>query len=434
MACLVADFRAPGPGAKTAVEHRHGKFVAEQFRRLLAFGGGALVLLLMAASSASAAPGSLDTGFGWGGFAIAPFGSWVGAAASLVQPDGKVVTAGETAWGGRYYMASARFLPGGSIDQTYGRGGWAIVDVGGSSGANALVLQPDGKIVLAGTGYGSNYALDFAAARLNSNGSLDPSFGHGGIATVPIGSYAIANAVVLEPNGQIALGGGAVVGQNEFAVARLNANGTLDTTFGTNGSTTFNQPGAGWGMVLQGDGKLVLGGQDGTNQAYMATRVLSDGAPDTGFGTNGVLKVPVGSKAIGDAIAIQPDGKVLLAGSAFTNTGVAATVRLLPDGSLDQSFGSAGISTVPLWQGVNAITVDDSGRAVLAATGATAVRLNPDGSADRSFGNGGVATATIGSSTAANGVTIDHSDGKVVLSGVANVYGQTVLAVIRLNG
>jgi uncharacterized delta-60 repeat protein len=410
--------------------------LTHRLRGLLAAAIPAFALLLLGASGASASGGALDTTFGSGGFGTAPLGgsTWVGAAAAKVQSDGKVVTAGEAQVGGKYEIVSTRFLSNGTLDPTYGNGGWVIVDVAGSSGANALAIQSDGKIVLAGTGVGSNYALDFAAVRLNPNGSLDQSFGRGGIATVPIGSYAIANAVVLEPNGQIALGGMATVGGNVFAVARLNANGSLDTSFGTNGSTTFNQPGAGWGMVLQTDGKLVLQGQDGSNKAYMAARVLANGRPDTGFGQGGIVTVPIGSWAFGDAIALQSDGKLILAGSAYTNRGTAATVRLNPNGSLDPSFGAGGISTVTLWQGVNAVTLDGSGRVVIAAVGAAVVRLNTNGTADTTFGTGGVATATIGTNTAANGVTIEPGDGKIIISGVATIGGVTKLFVARLTG
>jgi hypothetical protein len=101
---------------------------------------------------------------------------------------------------------------------------------------------------------------------------------------------------------------------------------------------------------------------------------------------------------------------------------------------LDPTFGSGGISTFPSWYGVNAATVDQSGRIVLGAVGATAIRLNPNGSADQSFGNGGTVTISVGSNDAANGVSIDSGTGDVVLSGVAGIGGRPVLSVIKLAG
>jgi uncharacterized delta-60 repeat protein len=398
--------------------------------------GTTLIGSLTMSPAALAAPGSPDPTFGTNGVTVAALGPFVGAAAAVVQPDGKIVTVGEAELGITTYMVSARFNADGTLDAGFGFAGWVVVDLGGGSGGNAIALQADGKIVLAGTGYGGSSTLDFAAARLMPNGRLDSTFGNGGVATIAIGSYAIANAVTIDSLGRIDLGGAATVGQNKFAVARLLANGKLDTSFGTGGITTFSNPGAAWGMVQQSDGKLVLAGQAslGPIQEYMAARVTASGAPDSSFGFGGTVLIPIGQSATGDAIAIQPDGKLLISGSAFTNTGVAATVRLLPSGFLDLSFGLAGISLVPLFQAVNAITVDRGGKIVLAATGATAVRLMANGFPDATFGNGGVATVRVGTNTAANGVAIAPGTGAVVLSGVTTLYGHTVLAVIRLTG
>jgi uncharacterized delta-60 repeat protein len=299
--------------------------------------------------------------------------------------------------------------------------------------------------VIAGTGTG-NGGLNFAAVRLRRDGSLDSSFGNGGIATVAIGGSAIANAVSIQPgDGKIVLAGTALVspmagrpGHNEFAVARLNGNGAIDTSFGTSGTTTLSPPAAAWGMVRQSDGKFVLAGQEEYNgtSAYMAARVLPDGAVDSGFGNGGIVTVPIGSNAIGDAIALQGNGKLILAGSAYIGNAVTATtVRLGPNGSLDRGYGSGGIASIPYAHAINAVTVDAQARILLAGTGATAVRLKPDGSADQSFGSSGIFTAQLGTSAdAANGVTIQPADGKIVLSGVAHVGGRAVLSVVRLSG
>jgi uncharacterized delta-60 repeat protein len=168
----------------------------------------------------------------------------------------------------------------------------------------------------------------------------------------------------------------------------------------------------------------------------MAARVVPDGAVDSGFGSGGIVTVPIGSKAIGDAIALQSDGKLILAGSAYIGNAVtAATVRLGRDGSIDRGYGSGGIASIPDTDAINAVVVDAQARILLAGTGATAVRLKPDGSADQSFGSGGIFTAQLGTSAdAANGVTIQPADGKIVLSGVAHVAGRAVLSVVRLSG
>jgi uncharacterized delta-60 repeat protein len=395
-------------------------------------------------SPAAAASGSLDTSFGQGGSTTVAIGSVAAAAAVVVQPDGKIVTAGQASVNNQNVIVSTRMNPDGSLDQGYGHGGIVTVAINGGAGVDsgaALTLQSDGKIVIAGSGRDGTYGpLMFAAVRLDPDGSLDSSFGHGGVATVPLGSTSIANAVVVQPNGSIVLAGTALVGHNEFAAARLNANGTLDSSFGSGGTTAVNSTGGAWGMVLQSDGRLVLAGQT-TNpsssvanaQQFMAARLNSNGTLDASFGQGGIVTVPVGSSALGFGIALQPDGRLVLAGPAFTTTGVAATVRLNTDGSLDQSYGHGGIGTFPDWYGVNGIVLDLQGRIVLPTVGAGAVRLNPNGSADQTFGTGGNALAKLGTSGGANGAAIQPADGKIVLAGAATINGQTVLTVIRLN-
>jgi uncharacterized delta-60 repeat protein len=190
-------------------------------------------------------------------------------------------------------------------------------------------------------------------------------------------------------------------------------------------------------MVLQSDGKLVLVGQAAYGsgaQQFIAERLTATGALDSSYGRNGVVKVPVGSTALGFGIALQPDGKTILTGPAFTTKGVAAAVRLNTNGSLDQTFGTGGIATVPDWYGVNGVVLDGQGRIVMPTVGAGAVRLNQNGSADLTFGNGGVALAPLGAKGGANGAAIDPTTGNVVLAGAATINGVTELTAIRMLG
>jgi uncharacterized delta-60 repeat protein len=402
-------------------------------------------LLSAPAASAAATPGSLDTSFGDGGSAIVTLGSQAAAVAVAVQPDGKIVTAGGSTISGENVIVATRMLPSGALDPSFGVDGIATVSINGGAVADsgaALALEPDGKIVIAGGGRtGPGGPIGFAAARLLPNGTLDPNFGHDGRATIVIGTTAIAQAVVVQPDGKIVLGGAADIGHHEFAAARLNANGTLDTGFGTAGVTTIDSTGGAWGMVIQPDGKLILAGQtDYTDllvpnaQQFMAVRLNIDGTLDGSFGHGGIVTLAVGKTVLGFGVALQPDGKVLLTGPGFTTTGVAITVRLNPNGSLDPSFGTDGISTFPDWYGVNGIVRDAQGRIVLPTVGAGAIRLNPDGSADTTFGSGGNSIVKLGTSGGgANGAAIEP-DGKILLAGAATIEGQTVITVIRLNG
>ena len=397
-----------------------------------------------ASVAGASAPGSLDSAFGSGGASLVPFGSWIAAAAVAVQPDGKIVTAGQAELNGTMYIVSTRMTSGGQLDPTYGHRGLVAVDIYGGAGVDsgdALALQPDGKILIAATGHNGTWGqLAFAAVRLNPNGSQDATFGHHGVALAAIGASAMANGVAIQHDGKIVLAGTANTGHNVFAAARFNANGTLDPSFGDQGTTTLSPTGGAWGLVIQGDGKLVLAGQgDYSNpsvqnaQQFMAARLNTDGTLDPTFGSGGIDAIPVGASALGYGVAKQADGKLVLSGIAWTSTTVNAVVRLNSDGSLDSSYGQGGIGTIIDGYGANGIVLDGAGRAVLPTTGAGAVRFNPNGTPDLAFGNNGIALAQIGTGGAANGAAIQPGDGKIVLGGAATVNGQTVLSVIRLN-
>lgn len=383
---------------------------------------------------AEASAGQLDPTFGTNGFATQPLGSWAVNAAAAVQSDGKVVTAGEALVNGERVMVSERLTATGALDPSYGVGGVVTISLGGYGCANALVIQPDGKIVLAGTGNG-NGALDFAAVRLNSNGSLDTGFGHGGIVTIPIGGAAIANAVALTSTGQLVLVGTTHTSDYHMAAARLNANGTLDSSFGGKGTTILGPVGVAWGMVQQANGNVVLAGDETTNgtKVFAAARLLTSGKLDSTFARSGVVGVPIGATATAVAVGLQPDGSILMTGNATDSDGSSEvpTVRLTTRGALDPTFGSGGVAHIK-GCGVNALAIQGDGKIVLAGVGATAVRLTNSGALDSTFGNGGVAFATTGTNDAANGVAIEPTDGKVVLSGVATIGGVMELDVMRL--
>jgi uncharacterized delta-60 repeat protein len=304
------------------------------------------------------------------------------------------------------------------------------------SGAG-IALQRDGKIVIAGGGHPGQYGpLAFAAVRLNTDGSPDSSFGTNGAATVQIGPYSLANAVVIQPDGKIVLAGTAQFSHNQFAATRLNANGTLDTGFGNRGITTLSPTGGAWGMVRQSDGKLILAGQaDYANpnisnaQQFMAARLNTNGTLDSSYGSRGIESVPVGGTALGFGIALQGDGKAVVAGIAWTYTNVNAAVRLTTSGTIDRSYGSNGIAAVPDGYGVNGILIDQSGKVLLPATGPSIIRLNTNGSPDQTFGNGGNLVTPY--SGAANGAAL-QSDGKIVMAGATGSNNINQILVERI--
>jgi uncharacterized delta-60 repeat protein len=389
-------------------------------------------------TAAAGIAGQVDTTFGINGFATIPLGTWVAAAGDVIQPDGKIVAAGEAEINGTDALVVTRIDPGGQVDSSFGNDGVAVVSPPGGAGMDSgagIALQSDGKIVIGGTArYQGSGPLAMTAFRLLPDGTPDPTFGVNGLAEVQIGSEGIANAVAVEPDGKILLSGVALIDHNEFAAVRLNPDGTLDPTFGSSGVTTLSPDGGAWGMVQEPGGEIVLGGEEDTptSKKFMVARLLPNGGLDRSFANAGILELSIGSLSFATAVALEPDGRVVIAGSAVTSSGnIGAAIRLMPDGSFDPSFGTSGVATFPDYT-VNAIAIDSSGRIVIAGVGASAGRLQPNGSVDRSFGDNGIAQAAVGSDDAANGLAIDPSTGDIVLAGVATISGRLELCVARL--
>ncbi|MCP4387141.1 MAG: DUF642 domain-containing protein, partial [Gammaproteobacteria bacterium] len=238
--------------------------------------------------------------------------------------------------------------------------GDGIVTTATGSGADkgrAVTVQSDGKILVAGYSHnGSDY--DFALTRYNADGTLDTSFGGGdGVATTAVGSADdYAQKVALQSDGKILVSGSSWNGTDyEFAVVRYNADGTLDTSFDTDGKVTVDLTAGdddAYGMAVQDDGKILVSGTDG-NLDFTVVRINTDGSLDTSFDTDGIVTIdfPYGGSDFGDQVFVQSDGKILLSGRADASAGNAdfALARLNSDGSLDTSFGGGdGMVTTPI--------------------------------------------------------------------------------------
>ncbi len=371
----------------------------------------------------------------------------------MVQPDGRIVSGGETEIDGTYKFVATRMLIDGKLDPSFGSGGVTLPHEGG---ANAIALQPDGKIVLAGSS-GAGNSLAFTAVRLLPDGSVDTSFGSGGIATIPIGFAAIANAIAIQPDGKIVLGGTAWNGHLAFAAARLNPDGSIDRSFGTDGVTVLPPDATNWAMTLNPDGTIVLAGQTdslfdslsalvpaallpgslqavlGYGRQFITARLLPNGTPDPSFGNDGIVTVPIDATAIAFGVAHDQSGRVVVVGNSFSDRVLAVAVRLLPNGALDPSFGTGGVDRLPLYEGVNAGAVEPNGDMILAGVGATVIRLLPNGQPDPAFGSGGTVTVPSGGGAAANGVTVAPNQ-RLILSGSITVAGRLELAVMRIGG
>ena len=285
----------------------------------------ALVACLALAGSVQplwAAPGSLDTSFGNGGLVLTNLAQASSdlAFAIVIQPDGKMVVAGLSDAGGSFDIGLARYNANGTLDGSFGAAGKVLTDF--SSGSDdegfAMALQPDGKIVVAGlSDAGGNF--HFALARYNTDGTLDGGFGSAGkvLTNSSPGSDDSALAVGLQPDGKIVAAGPS---GSSFGVARYNANGTLDAGFGSGGTVTtafgtdtFDQPAA---LAIQPDGKIVVAGSSDTFIAL--ARYTVNGALDAGFGIGGKVTTAFGTASSdqASAMAVQSDGKLVLAGAS----------------------------------------------------------------------------------------------------------------------
>ncbi len=291
--------------------------------------------------------GSLDNTFDGDGKLTTDFASSQDYGASVViQLDGKIIVAGSS----DVYFALVRYNTDGSLDNTFDIDGKVTTDFGGGSSAGgvSVILQSDGKIIVAGISY--IFDQDFALARYNPDGSLDNSFDTDGKLNTDFGTpNDYGGRVALQSDGKILVAGTISYGIDEdFGLARYNTNGSLDTTFNFDGKTTTSfgiYSSECWSIVVQPDGKILLGGRsnNGSNNDFALVRYNIDGSLDNTFDSDGKLTTDFAtSNEGGHSVTLQPDGKILLAGGANLPGPDFAMVRYNTDGTLDNSFDSDG--------------------------------------------------------------------------------------------
>jgi uncharacterized delta-60 repeat protein len=347
---------------------------------------------------------------------------------------------------------SSAWAADGDLDTSFDTDGKRTASFGASDDVGrAVAIQSDGKIVMAG--YSGS---DFAVARFNTDGSLDTTFSGDGLQTTDFNSRTdIAFGVAIQNDGKIVVVGfsNSVSTGNDFAVARYNTDGTLDTTFDSDGKlTTEVDEGSGAGdqgrsVVIQSDGKIVVGGVTGggLNEDFAVVRYTSTGALDTTFDTDGKQTTAIGFGNDGAyAVLVQSDGKIIAAGESVNGSYTDfAVVRYTSTGALDTTFDSDGKTTTAFGAreevGRGAVLQSD-GKIVVAGYASNGTnedfalaRYNTNGSLDTSFDTDGKQTTALGSSDdIGQGVTL-QSDGKIVLVGDSNNGSNTDFAVARYN-
>jgi len=383
----------------------------------------ALFMNFVLALPAGAQPGSLDTSFDSDGRVTTDFGAAVDAQGVVAQPDGKIVVAGTS--GGNF--ALARYNRDGSLDTSFDLDGKVITDFGADDQALEVAIQPEGNIIAAGL-TAAFPASDFALARYNRDGSLDTSFDSDGKVTTDFGAYEVAWAVDIQPDGEIVAGGFRFgFPAEDFALARYNRDGSLDTSFDADGKVTTDLGSTeierALGVAIQPDGRIVAAGVTGDHDFAMV-RYNRDGSLDTSFDSDGKVTTDFGFAAGARAVAIQPDGRILAAGGGRFDFVLARYHR---DGSLDMGFDSDGKVTTDFgpfdmaWD----VAIQPDGRIVAAGFSSDFVavdfglaRYNRDGSLDTGFDSDGKVTTDFGAVDTAEAVAI-QPDGRVVAAGVS---------------
>ena len=297
--------------------------------------------------------GTLDATFGVGGKVKTNVGTFNDRGNAIaIQNDGKIVVVGSSNNGSKTLFTILKYQTNGMLDTTFGNAGVVLVDFGTSgSVATSVAIQDDGKIVVAGSS-GNNFAL----ARLNENGTLDLSFDLDGLVTTSFGlgvNFSFINAIVIQNDDKIVAVGTALRGNYDFVLARYNVDGSLDTSFDIDGMVLTSHPNGlneyGNAVAIQNDAKIVVAGYitTGSTNDYEIIRYNENGSLDTSFNFSGKVITDFGtpgtSHDIASSIIIQNDNKILVSGN--NSNGIKSffsIARYNQDGSFDTSFDSDG--------------------------------------------------------------------------------------------
>jgi uncharacterized delta-60 repeat protein len=422
------------------------------FTKILRFAISLLALSPIAAAQTQLPAGSLDASFGSQGKLALRHAYDAKLSAVAIQADGKIVVTGAIyPLFYKSFFTVARFNSNGSLDESFGSNGMVITRFETYTfSASAIAIQPDGKIVVTGDFYGvqpnGSHLEDFVVLRLNSDGSPDTGFGKNGEAITDFGLQDASKALLLQPDGKIVVGGSTSISRPDLELARYNPDGSLDKTFNStgmvvtpnnNGADSFNA------MVLQADGKIVVAGNKYTSKDTdgLLIRYNRDGSIDQSFGVDGRVITDFGTFDYIRNLQVQSDGKILVAGSqrkeyfAYDGAGIILG-RFNSNGSLDPSFANNGklIATFNNYAEAYSAVVQSDGKILIAGTTGPgdpnysyslldflAVRYNPDGTLDNDFGDGGKVITDFGRLERARAAAID-AKGNIVLAGYTGDY------------
>ena len=386
------------------------------------------------------AEGDLDTTFDTDGKVTTQIGSSRSEALAIaVQPDGKFVASGYSIGNGNTDFALARYNANGSLDSTFGGtfGGTGKVttDIDNTDNVSlALAIQlADNKLVAAGCSFNSTDD-DFALVRYKTDGTLDDTFGTNGVVKTNFNnSTDCIDAVAVQTDGKIVAAGYVFNGSYfHFAIARYHSNGTLDDTFGTGGKvitemTAFDDLAR--AIALQSDGKIIVAGE--ANADLAVARYNSDGSLDTSFDGDGKVVTSINLFDSAYDVVIQADGKIVAAGETGNGTNSDfAVVRYETNGALDSLFDSDGIVTTAIGGSdeiASSLSIQAGGKIIVGGFSSNGTnddfavaRYEPSGALDSSFGTGGKVTTDFGGGSFDYISALAIQSGKLIAVGSAN--------------
>ena len=412
-----------------------------------------IALIIHQSAAVQAAPGDLDLSFGIGGKVMTQTGYDDKVYAAAIQPDGKIVVAGTRMLNVENALV-ARYNANGSIDQSFGVTGGVIDSAHGGhkSVFTAVAIQTDGKIVAAGYYYESGGCPRYQswAVRYNPNGSHDTTFGNGDgeiefpyiyFNGCPVNSYH--SSLAIQSNGKILIAGTSknASGNVDFAVTRLNTDGSLDTSFNLDGLATFSigtSDDFANSIAVQPSGRIVLAGyrfSSLTSNDFALVMLNSQGLYDWNFGGSGKVTTDTGGGDGAYTVAFQSDGKILAAGMrAYVGGTAFSLVRYNINGSLDSSFGMGGKVVTPFGTAFTTafgIALQSDGKAVVAGRGVddnapftahdfALSRYNTNGLLDTAFSGDGKQLTDFSNYQDQGRAVVIQADGKVVVAGYSS--------------
>ncbi|MCK9424351.1 MAG: T9SS type A sorting domain-containing protein [Bacteroidales bacterium] len=405
-----------------------------------------MFLSILIVNDLNAQPGSLDKSFGVNGIVTTTIGVRDANVASVaIQADSKIVAAGYSYNGKNYDFAIARYDTNGFLDSSFGDNGKVTTKIGpGNNSIRSLNIQPDRKIVVAGFADNGTYT-DFALSRYNIDGSLDKTFGTDGALTTSFGEFSVSFSAAIQPDGKIMVVGctGSPVGPggNFFALVRYNLNGSLDSTFGSNGKITTairNVDDAAFSVGIQSDGKIVVAGLSyhytifSTGSDIALARYNTNGTLDTTFGIEGKVITPIGEFSLATKLHILGNQKIIVSGSTYNGSDWDfALAQYNTDGSLDNSFGTDGVVTTAIGLGDDyacSSTIQPDNKIIVTGSSIDVshsnfalVRYNQDGSLDNTFGTDAIVTTAIDSNNSYLFSVAMQNNGEIVGAGATRI-------------